>query len=216
MKKTILFDLDGTLIDSTQAIVETFFWTFQQFNINFQGSSKDIEQMIGYPLEDMYQHLGIKQELINDIVLAYKQKYRQISISQTKLLDGAIESLELASSFATLGIVTTKTTQYTMPLLKHLDIWKYFKTIIGRMEVIHPKPHPEPILKALKKLNVTNSNNNVFMIGDTKLDLISANRAKVVGIGVLSGYGTQEDLSQFSPYIVTNSLQAVKFINNFF
>jgi len=213
---TILFDLDGTLIDSTEAIVETFYYTFEKFNINFQGSSKDIENLIGYTLEDMYDKFGVKKELINDIVLAYKQRYSKISPLKTTLIEGAIESLHKANKIAKVGIVTTKTTKYTIPLLQKLKIDKYYQTIVGRMEVTNPKPHPEPIFKALKNLNVTNCNIDCFMVGDTKLDLICANRAGILSIGVLSGYATFEELSKYSPFVTKNSLEAVKFINNNF
>jgi len=213
VRAVVLFDLDGTLIDSTEAIVDTFYYTFEKFGINFYGSSKDIEKLIGYPLEDMYRAFGVEDNLIEEIVLSYKDKYQYVALEKTSLIDNAISSLQLASSFATLGIVTTKTTKYTLPLLKYLDILKYFKTIVGRMEVTHPKPHPEPILTALKNLKV-DSKENVFMIGDTKLDLISAQKAKVCGIGVLTGYGTKEELSKYSSFVAKDSLEAVKIIQN--
>jgi len=212
----ILFDLDGTLIDSTEAIVETFYYTFEKFDINFKGSSKDIEKLIGHTLEDMYKEFGVEEKLINKIVLAYKERYSQISPFKTTLIDGAIEALIKANEIASVGIVTTKTTKYTLPLLQKLKIDKYYQTIIGRMEVTHPKPHPEPIQKALKNLNVTNCNTRCFMIGDTKLDLICANKAKILGVGVLSGYGTYEELSTYSPFVTNNALEAVKFINKTF
>jgi len=212
----ILFDLDGTLIDSTEAIVETFYYTFEKFDINFSGSSKDIEKLIGHTLEDMYKKFGIEEELIDEIVLAYKERYSKISPFKTTLIDGAIEALKKANEIAKVGIVTTKTTKFTLPLLQKLNIDKYYQTIIGRMEVTHPKPHPEPILKALKKLNVTNCNINCFMIGDTKLDLICANKAGILGIGVLSGYGSEDELSTYSPFVTDNALKAVNFINKTF
>jgi len=213
---TILFDLDGTLINSTQAIIETFYYTFEKFDINFQGSPKDIEKLIGHTLEDMYKSFGVEETLIEKIVLAYKQKYSKISPLKTTLIDGALDSLKKANEIAKVGIVTTKTTKYTIPLLKSLKIEKYYQTIVGRMEVTNPKPHPEPILKALKNLNVSKCNTECFMIGDTQLDLISANKAGILSIGVLSGYGTYEELSTYSPFIVKNSLEAVELIDKNF
>jgi phosphoglycolate phosphatase len=210
----ILFDLDGTLIDSTDAIVETFYYTFDKFDLNINIPQQDIIKLIGYPLEIMYERLGVEKNLIDSIVLAYKHRYRDISSSKTTLLDGAIQSIQEAYKIATLGIVTTKTKQYTMPLLHHLDIVKYFDTIVGRMEVTHPKPHPEPILKALENLNVTKSNHNIYMIGDTKLDLICANESDVEAVGVLSGYGTKDELELYTKLIFDNSLDAVKYITS--
>jgi len=213
MKTTILFDLDGTLINSTDAIVGCFYHSFRELSFNFKGDDEDIKNEIGYPLDIMYEHLGVPKEKVWDYVNSYKLEYRKISLQQTNLLPNAIKSLQLASSFARLGIVTTKTTQYTIPLLEHLDIMKYFETIIGRQEVQNPKPHPEPIYKALKNMKIK-INKNIFIIGDTKLDIIAGNSANISTVAVLCGYGKYDDLINYTTNIVTDSLEAVKLIQN--
>ena len=213
-KKVILFDLDGTLIDSTKAIVGTFNHSFEKLNFDFKGNDEDIKNEIGYPLDVMYETLGVPKDKVWDFVDAYKQRYRTISIEQTTLLPDVIESLKLASSIARLGIVTTKTTQYTIPILEDMDILKYFECIVGRQEVQNPKPHPEPVLKAMEIMDVTNSNYDIYMIGDTKLDLIAAKEAGVMGIGVLCGYGKREEFKQYTSVVVSNSIEAVKSISN--
>ena len=213
-KKVILFDLDGTLIDSTKAIVGTFNHSFEKLNFDFKGNDEDIKNEIGYPLDVMYETLGVPKDKVWDFVDAYKQRYRTISIEQTTLLPDVIESLKIASSIARLGIVTTKTTQYTIPILEDMDILKYFECIVGRQEVQNPKPHPEPVLKAMEMMGVTNSNFDIYMIGDTKLDLIAAKEAGIKGIGVLCGYGKREELKQYTSLVVSNSIEAVKSISN--
>ncbi len=214
MTKTILFDLDGTLIDSTDAILECFRHSFKELNFDFQGSDEDIKNEIGYPLDIMYANLLVDKELIWDFVDCYKKEYRKVSQTKTSLLPNAIESIILASKFARLGIVTTKTTKFTIPLLEHLGIMKYFETIIGRQEVKNPKPHSEPILKALENMKLK-PNKNVFMIGDTKLDIIAANNSGINAIAVLCGYGKEKELINFTDNIVTDSLEAVKMIKNY-
>ncbi len=207
----ILFDLDGTLIDSTDAIVGCFYHSFKELNFDFKGLDEDIKNEIGYPLDIMYANLGVDKNVVWDFVDCYKKEYRKVSKAKTYLLPNAIETVQLASSFARLGVVTTKTTAYTIPLLENFGIMKYFETIIGRQEVENPKPHPEPILKALENMNLI-AHKNIFMIGDTKLDLIAANEAKISCVGVLCGYGKEDDLSQYTLNIVTDSLDAVKLI----
>ncbi len=210
MKNIILFDLDGTLIDSTDAIINTFNFSFNQLSFDFKGNDEDIKQLIGYPLDIMYAKLGVPNKNIQKFVDSYKNRYQQISLKQTYLLNDAIQCLKLASTFARLGIVTTKTTQYTTPILKNMDILKYFEVIIGRQEVIHPKPHPEPILKAMQLMNINNKNYNIYMVGDTKLDLIAANDAGVNSVGVLCGYGSLKNMSKYSNMIYDTTLQAVQ------
>ena len=210
---TILFDLDGTLIDSTDAIVGCFYHSFKELNFDFIGDVDDIKNEIGYPLDIMYGNLGVEQSQVWDFVDSYKKEYRKVSKAQTYLLENALETVKLASSFARLGIVTTKTTEYTIPLLENFGIMGYFETIIGRQEVQNPKPHPEPVLKAISNMNLI-PHKRIFMIGDTKLDIIAANEANIDSVAVLCGYGKKEELSQYTSNIVTDSLEAVKLIQN--
>jgi len=209
----ILFDLDGTLIDSTEAILESFHYTFKKQDFNFMGDDEEIKSHIGYPLDVMFSALGVEQNKVIDFVESYKEKYREISKEKTVLLEYAKQSVQEAAKFARLGVVTTKTTQYSIPLLKNLDLYEYFETIIGRQEVKNPKPDPEPIEVALKNMKVEASR-DIFMIGDTKLDLIAANRANISSCGVLSGYGYKKELNSYTPYVTTNALEAVNLIKN--
>lgn len=211
-KNIILFDLDGTLIDSTDAILSTFYHSFKEMDYNFTGSQEDIKALIGYPLDIMYENLGIPKEKVWDFVSSYKQRYRKISTIKTTLLPNALEAVKLAASFARVSVVTTKTRLYTIPLLKHFEMLEYFEIVTGRENVENPKPHPEPILTTLEKMNYNDNEYKVWMIGDTKLDLIAAKDAKVNSIGVLCGYGEKEELSTYTNFIQNNALDAVKFI----
>ena len=210
----ILFDLDGTLIDSTDAIVSTFYHSFEEMNFDFKGTDEDIKDLIGYPLEIMYQDLGVEQERAFDFVASYKKRYKLISKEQTLLLEETKEALELAKSFARLSVVTTKTGKYTIPLLEHMDILDYFEHITGYEDVEHHKPHPEPILKTLDLMNIEKTS-NIWMVGDTKLDLMAANHAGVNSIGVLCGYGKEEDLKEHTAFIANDALEAIKIIKDF-
>ena len=208
----ILFDLDGTLIDSTDAIVSTFYHSFNELNYDFNGNDEDIKALIGYPLDVMYESLGIEKEKVWDFVASYKNRYRVISKEKTYLLENALEAVKLAATIARVSVVTTKTRLYTMPLLEHFEMSEHFEIVTGRENVENPKPHPEPILITLDQMNYDSSIHNVWMIGDTKLDLIAANEANVNSIGVLCGYGTEENLKTYTKIIKTNALEAVKYI----
>jgi len=209
----VLFDLDGTLIDSTEAILESFHYAFDKLDFNFNGDDEEIKSHIGYPLDIMFENLGGDRKDIDKFVNNYKEHYQKISEEKTVLLENAKKAVVLASTFARLGVVTTKTTKYSIPLLKNFEILDFFETIIGRQEVKNPKPDPEPIQKALKNLEIE-ANKMVFMIGDTKLDLIAANSANVSGIGVLCGYGYKQELLKYTAYIAEDSLEAINLIKS--
>jgi phosphoglycolate phosphatase len=206
-----LFDLDGTLIDSTEAILESFHHSFAIHKYPKQ-SDEEIKSLIGYPLDIMYENLGVDKELIWDFVATYKEHYREISTQKTELLKNAKEAVLLAKEFAILGIVTTKTGRYSRVLMEHFGLMEYFDVLIGREDVQNPKPHEEPILKALEKLNT--ENREIWMIGDTKLDLISAKSANVNSIGVLSGYDDLDTLKKFTDVILNDALEATLYLQN--
>jgi phosphoglycolate phosphatase len=209
MKKIILFDLDGTLIDSTEAILESFAVAFKTYQEDVPSDDL-IKAQIGHPLDVMFETLGVEKERVWDYVNAYKMHYRKISCAKTVLLPNAREAVELAKQHATLAVVTTKTAKYSIELLEHMGLMSYFDVLIGREDVEHPKPHPEPIQKALLKLPTVTD--NIWMVGDTCMDMLSAKRANVAGVAVTCGYGSSESLLKCSDNICQNALQAVRFI----
>ena len=204
---TILFDLDGTLIDSTEAILESF---HNSFDVHEHPHPEDeaIKALIGHPLDHMYAELGVEDERVWDFVTTYKEYYRVISTQKTVLLPYAKEAVEEAAKFARLGIVTTKTGKYSRVLMEHFELMHHFEVLIGREDVENPKPHAEPIEKAIEKMGVTKE--LCWIIGDTRLDIGSANNAGIKSIGVLSGYDNAEQLNTLTDVIEDDALKAVK------
>ena len=205
----ILFDLDGTLIDSTEAILESFHNSFALHNLP-SPSDTAIKALIGHPLDVMYAQLGVEQAKVSDIVATYKEHYRKISTQKTQLLQNAQEAVLHAAEFASLGIVTTKTGKYSQVLMEHFSLMDKFDVLIGREHVQNPKPDAEPILKALEHFDTVGK--EVWMIGDTTMDLLAAKNANVNAIGVLSGYDKAERLKELSKIIVNDALDAVNYL----
>lgn len=212
MKNTIiLFDLDGTLIDSTQAVFEGFCKALAHFNLPLP--TKDaVATHIGHTLEDMFSALNAPKDKITECIAIYKEHYRQICNAKTTLLPSAKESILQAYSFAHLGVVTTKTGQYSKLLLEHFGVLQYFTCVIGRENVTYAKPNAEPILKALEVMpkEIT----KIYMIGDTPLDIQAANAAKIKSVAVLSGYASLKTLQNYTNCIKNDALEAVNYIQN--
>lgn len=208
--KIIIFDLDGTIIDSTEAILESFGTAYATFGTEVP-SAESIKVLIGLPLDVIFVKLGVPEEEAMAYVKAYKEHYRTIHTQKTTLIPGAKEAVEHAHTYARLGIVTTKTTEYSRELLEHFDLMKYFDVLIGRDDVEHPKPHPEPVLKALAQLNYRFGTVTYF-VGDTCVDMVAAEEAEIGSIGVLTGYMGKDELSECADFTIADAFEAVKFI----
>lgn len=206
---TLLFDLDGTLIDSTEAILESFHLTFDILG-GAHPSDEVIQSLIGHTLEDMYIGVGIDAAAVAKYVRTYKAHYRTISTQKTVLLPTAEMALKTAATFARLGVVTTKTGLYSQELLEHFGVMDAFEVLIGRENVTHAKPHPEPVLAAMRHLDA--SADACWLIGDTRLDTQAAKAAGIPCVGVLSGYGSEAELRVDTPYVVSDALAAVSLI----
>ncbi len=208
--KIVLFDLDGTIIDSTEAILESFAKAYDFFGAEVPAAEK-IKALIGLPLDVMFVKLGVDEGEAMAYVKAYKEHYRTIHTQKTVLLPNAKEAIEFAYQYARLGIVTTKTSEYSRELLEHFDLMKAFDVLIGREDVVHPKPHGEPVTKALKALG-HRFGQVAYFVGDTDVDMLAAEEAEIGCVGVLSGYMSKAELSSSADFISVDALEAVKLI----
>lgn len=203
----ILFDLDGTLIDSTEAILDSFRSSFAQLGGDYPGEEA-VKALVGHPLTEMYRQYGVPGDRIEEYVAAYKAHYRQIHTRKTVLLPGAKEAIVLAATFARLGIVTTKTGKYSRELLEHFGVMEYFDVLIGSEDVTRHKPHPEPLLRALERMGAERA--HAWMVGDTCLDIGAARSAGVRPVGVGCGYATPAELHGCGAEVLPDTLAAVQ------
>lgn len=209
MIKAFLFDLDGTLIDSTEPIVTGFGEAFTSFGMSAPDRTQ-LCSLIGHTLDDMFITLGAPKDKVADFITAYKESYAKNYLAGTTLKEGCDEALRLAkNSGAKIAGVTTKTSKYSRILLEHLGVGDFFDTIIGRDDVERPKPDKEPVQKALQALCAQPK--DALMIGDTIMDALSAKAAGAMAYGVLCGYGKEKELKEHFDHLFADTLAAVEF-----
>lgn len=207
-EKILLFDLDGTLIDSTQAIWESFVLTSKDYGFSVENHYDQVERSIGMTLVDMFLQVGIPKEKIEECVKTYRGYYQQKFLEKTFLLPKVKETIERAKNSYRMGIVTSKSHFFSEKILEHFGLIKYFFTVVGIEDVCKPKPDAEPILKALE--GIVYQKDQVFMIGDTMFDMQSAKNAGVKGIGVKGRY--QKDLYKYTNFVFENIEDALNYI----
>lgn len=196
--KTILFDLDGTLIDSNELIEKSFEHTFAQFGYSF--SREEILQFNGPPLTETF--MKIDPDLADEMLQTYREHNMRHHDEYVKLFPNVKETLEILKQHGIkMGIVSAKVHQGVRQGLEVTGIAPYFDTVIGVDDVVNAKPHPEPVLKGMNDLGAESE--TVLMVGDNYHDIEAGKNAGTKTAAVAWSLKGVEYLQQFDPtYIV--------------
>ncbi|MFC4601481.1 pyrophosphatase PpaX [Cohnella hongkongensis] len=179
--RTVLFDLDGTIIDTNELIIQSFLHSLKGHVPESFGRAQIIPSM-GEPLTVQMQHFTGLED-----VSAFVRAYREYNLAKhdemVSLFPGVKETIRLLRREGIrLGVVTTKMRGTTIRALKLLDIYSDMDTLVTLDDVEHAKPHPEPVEKAMAALGARPS--ETLMVGDSSVDMQSAIRAGAVPVGV--------------------------------
>lgn len=207
--EAFLFDLDGTLIDSSKAIFNAI-----KEVLDSKGqfcASKKIIKMIGTPLEEMFRVLI--PNLSNSEVWQYVQEYRKSysihHLKGTKILPSTDRFLrKLKEQSFKLGLVTGKYRKPVLEVLAHFNLMKLFDTIVTGYEVERHKPSPDIILEAAKRLGINIS--NCAVVGDSPIDIEAGRRAGALTIAVLTGPYNKQEIQKAEPNIILENLESIQ------
>lgn len=193
--RAVIFDLDGTLLDTAPDIIGACNATLEHYGFAplsmEQGLSKVTAGMrtllrLGIPSEQQAQ-LDIDGEMRS----YFAQYYLDHICEQTKPFTGMLELLDdLNQAGIKLAVVTNKYEDMTHKLLKNFAFYKDLQMILGCDSITNSKPHPEPILKTMEALKVEPY--DTLYVGDHQNDIMAANRAKARSAVALWGYGPRE------------------------
>jgi phosphoglycolate phosphatase len=209
----IIFDLDGTLVDSGEAVSDAFNWALREKGYA-EAPVDSICSTIGHPLPVMFAPYVPENQDPDEMVELYRVRYSEIFIEKTYLIDGAADTiLKLADAGYDLGVATTKPRSFTEPILENLGVLKHFKTVAGAEEVENLKPAPDVILLAMKRLG--RGPEETLFVGDTPLDVRAARAANTRVVCVLTGHAPEDELRACGPDMIFKNLPELeKWINS--
>lgn len=206
MIRAVLFDLDGTLMDSTDAIVDSYYHTFDTIG-EPRPERQFIISTIGHPLRKQFPMMTNHD--VDDCITTYRTHYTEHSPAKTVLLPGASETLkEFSGRGLRMGFVTSKKREAAEMLLEHLGALHYMEARIGPLEVTRHKPDPEPVQIAMAALEVT-PEETVF-VGDMHFDVLAGLAAGVTTLAVTTGYETRAQLEPLGAHAVYDTLHEVR------
>ncbi|MEA3353251.1 MAG: phosphoglycolate phosphatase [Campylobacterota bacterium] len=205
-KKLIIFDLDGTLIDSVPDLASAVNHTLQAINQK-SFSEDEIRQWVGNGAATLVKRAlsgsvnidpNMEQQYFENALKIFLEFYSKNVCVNTKVYDGVKETLHRLNSYGyTLSIVTNKPYDFVLPILENLQIDKLFVDYLGGDSLDKKKPDPLPLEYICKKLNTTTE--DTVMIGDSKNDILAAKAANMDSIGVTYGYNYGDHISIYKP-----------------
>ncbi len=201
--KGVIFDLDGTLIDSYQALFLAFRHTYQNMGLP-PLSFEEVQKVTGHGLASTFRDL-LGEERVPEALKLFRQKYEEVLRPYTSLLRDARQVLEtLHGRGIKLAIATNKLGRFSREIFEHFGLDKLFAIIVGDEDVSQNKPHPEMLLYAIEKMGLRKE--EVIFVGDSSIDIQTAKNAGVRVFAVPTGVTKREDLEKAQPTAVLHSL----------
>lgn len=214
--KAVIFDLDGTLIDSLEDIALSMNDVLKEFNLPTHPLSA-YNHFVGDGALYLVQRAVPKnssEELIDTILIRYKEVYDRAIHHSTKPYDGIYELLtQLQTLPLKLGILSNKPHEFTLKYAQNLFNEFNFSEIHGQKEDVPKKPHPQGAFNIANAFNL--ESNEIFYVGDTPTDMFTAHNANMKSIGVLWGFRTKEELVEAKAnFLAKEPLDILKIILN--
>ena len=216
MFQYILFDLDGTLVDSSEGILNSAHSALEAMG-KTENDIQKLRRFIGPPLKDAFIKLyDMEENTASEAVKKFREYYNTKGKYQCCLYDGIEEMLsQLKSLGRRLFIATSKPTVFSTDIIKHLGIDMYFDGVVGSNLDNTRSNKCEVISYILNKYKIKDLN-SVVMIGDKSHDLIGAAQCNIHGIGVTYGFGDYDELfNEKHDVILESSIAVLDYIKRY-
>lgn len=204
--KTVLFDLDGTLINTIPLIVATFHRTFEHFGVQ-APDDEVMKSWIGLTLEDTFRPVA-GEDAADEWVAVYRKFNQEMHNDAVAPFPGVDRVLaDLESAGCTVGVVTAKLPDMARRGLRVCGLPE-LSPLVGNGDVERHKPAPDPVLKALELAGVepVGGPGGAVYVGDAPTDIRAGNAAGVDTVGVTWGAATREQIDTAHPGQVATSM----------
>ena len=209
MFEHIFFDLDGTLTKSEFGIVDSVEYALEKFGIK-ENDRESLKRFIGPPLYNSFRtYYGFDDEQAEEAVRLYREFYISEGLYRTPLYDGIKECLEALCRDRCLYVVTAKPQETAGIIVDNLKIRPYLKAVVGPDPVKKDYDKSGLIHRALTEHNIEDKS-RVVMVGDREYDILGAKECEVSSVGVLYGYGTEEELTNAGADMLAGSVEELK------
>ena len=201
-KKAVLFDLDGTLTDSGEGIINCAILALEHFGLPIPRR-EEMRVFVGPPLSETFVEYGVPADKTDEAIAVYRSRYIPIGKFENRPYDGIRELLEeLTWRGHKLYVATSKPEGMSIDILNHFDLAKYFTMICGAALDLSRNSKEAVIAYLLEK---SGEKENMVMVGDTKFDVIGAKHHGIPCIGVSWGYGTVEEMRDAGATAIANT-----------
>lgn len=208
MLKAVLFDLDGTLINTNELIIDSFKHTFKVL----KNIEPDRDEVISWFGEPLFRTMGKFFDDVDEAISVYREYNLKYHDERISLYNNTKEMLiALKDRGYKLGIVTSKNKCTAIKGLKFLGIYEYFDEMITSDDVDNHKPHKEPVLKACNLLGVFPEES--IMVGDSMYDIVSGRSAGSKTCGVLFSLMKDKLLDEKADYYVSDLIEIVDIVD---
>ena len=210
-KKAIFFDLDGTITDSGEGIINCAALALEHFGLPVP-SREEMRVFVGPPLDQTFIKYGVPADKTDEAIKVFRSRYTTVGKFENFPYPGIRETLQqLKQQGHRLFVATSKPEETAVDILHKFELAEFFEEICGA-SFDHSRVHKADVITYL--LGMTGDVGQTLMVGDTAFDVIGAAAHGISTVGVSWGYGTVEEMEKAGAVAIAHSMdQLVELLN---